>query len=118
MRKLLDTYKNKFTQLKKAYSELEHEKDHIKVWKKNKNDFLFNSNHFRMFYKNFKIHLLNDKQNYVKRLNLNDKLKNNLKIKLKNLFNKFDFSIIIIIFNRDFFSFQNNKIWLWQLKKK
>ncbi len=34
MRKLLDTYKNKFTQLKNAYTELEHEKDHIKVWKK------------------------------------------------------------------------------------
>jgi len=72
-----------------------------------------------MFYKNRKIHLLNDKQNYVKRLNLNDKLKNNLKkksnhviVKLKNLFNKFDFSIIIIkkiIFNHDYLAFQSTR---------
>jgi hypothetical protein len=31
MQKLLNTYKNKFSQLKNAYDEVEHEKDNIKV---------------------------------------------------------------------------------------
>jgi hypothetical protein len=34
MNKLLKTYKNKFNQLRKAYDEVEHEKDHIKVGRK------------------------------------------------------------------------------------
>ncbi len=31
MRKLLDIYKNKFTQLRNAYDEVVHENNHIKV---------------------------------------------------------------------------------------
>jgi len=39
LKNLLIIYKNKFTALKNAYDEVEHEKDNIKVSKKKKNDF-------------------------------------------------------------------------------
>ena len=57
MQKLVGIYKNKFSQLKNAYDEVEREKEHVKVFRKRitleSSSILYD---FRIFCKHIKIH--------------------------------------------------------------